>query len=96
MIICEVEQTNGVFVFTAPCKIEKGIYVMCNTMYGEAPGRVKRCIEVKDTKDELFRAYLDATGAYEPLKEITGIFIPLKWLTPSAKESKVYEDQVRR
>lgn len=89
MIICEVEQGGKNYVFKAPCKIQKDIYVMCDTCKGERPGRVVCSFEVSEDS-ELFKSYLRAMGAYAPLKDVTGIFVPLKWLSPSAKESGVY------
>lgn len=88
MIICEVNQDNKIYTFKAPCLIERGIYVMCDTIYGEKPGMVVDSFEVTDTESKVFEKYLEARGAYLPLKDVTGIFIPLRWLSANAKASE--------
>lgn len=80
MIICEVLQSSTRYVFTSKCRLKKGTNVLCDTKYGDQPGIVAECFEVKDTDSALFRRYLALMGATEPLKEILGVFVPFTWM----------------
>lgn len=80
MIICEVQQSGSKFVFTSAYKIKVGTYVLCNTVYGDSPGKVTDCFEVEDTDSVLFKKYLHFMGAYKPLKEVIGVFVPFERL----------------
>lgn len=84
MIICEIKHSNYEydkhFVFQSPVKIAEGMWVMCDTSKGECPGLVCECFEVDETTP-LFKRYLKLMGATEPLKEVTGVFVPLSLLT---------------
>lgn len=93
MIICEVMQSGKAFVFTSKCKIKPGTNVMVNTVFGDSYGVVTRCFAITKAEEEseLFERYLSARGAYLPLKEIIGVFVPMKWVEAKRRE---HEDKV--
>lgn len=95
MIICEVFQDSKLYVFKSKCQISKGTHVMVDTMFGSSYGVVAECFTVskEEAESDLFKRYLNARGAYEPLKEIIGVFIPMTWV--EAKARSKYEDKVR-
>ena len=62
---------------------------MCNTRYGEAPGVVAECFEVKDTGSALYRRYLELMGAKEPLREVVGVYVPFEWVETRMKEKGI-------
>lgn len=88
MIICEVKHSNDKyakdFVFKSEYSIPQGMWVMCDTAKGDQPGIVSECFEV-DEASPLYKRYLKLMGAYEPLKEVIGVFIPLSILKRIAK-----------
>ncbi len=88
MIVVEVLQGGKRYVFTAKCKIGKGVHVLCDTRYGESPGVVKECFEVKDTDSALYKRYLELMGAKEPLKEVIGVYVPFKWMMARLKDDR--------
>lgn len=89
MIVVEVLQGGKRYVFTAKCKIGKGVHVLCDTRYGESPGVVKECFEVKDTDSALYKRYLELMGAKEPLKEVIGVYVPFEWVETRMKEKGI-------
>ena len=90
MIICEVFQSGKLYVFKSKCQISKGTHVMVDTKYGDTYGVVGECFTVSkdEAESDLFKRYLNARGAYEPLKEIIGVFIPMTWVAAKAKSMK--------
>jgi hypothetical protein len=88
MIICEVKQGYGKYVFASKCKIKPDTWVMCDTRYGNRPGLVTECFEVEDTNSKLYKRYLDLLGATEPLKEVIGVYIPLEYVTEMIRKRK--------
>ena len=90
MIICEVFQRGKLYVFKSKCQISKGTSVMVDTVFGDTYGVVGECFTVskEEAESDLFKRYLNARGAYEPLKEIIGVFIPMTWVEAKAKSMK--------
>lgn len=88
MIICEVMQSGKAYVFQTKCKIRPGTNVMVNTVFGDSYGVVAKCFTITKAEEEseLFQRYLSARGAYLPLKEIIGVFVPMRWVETKIKE----------
>lgn len=91
MTVVEVLQGGHRYVFSARCKIGKGVHVLCDTRIGEAPGIVAECFEVDDLDSDLFRRYLELMGAKEPLKEVIGVYVPFEWVETRMKEKEIIE-----
>ena len=88
MIIVEVQQGSRKYAFTSNYKFKEGLWVMCDTVYGDSPGKVTDCFEVNDTDSELFKKYLKLMGAYEPLKEVVGLFVPMELIEQKFRKVK--------
>lgn len=91
MIVVEVLQGGNRFVFSAKCKLGKGVLVLCDTRIGETPGVVAECFEVEDIHSPLYKRYLELMGAKEPLREVVGIYVPFEWVDARMKEKEIIE-----
>lgn len=88
MIICEVRQGSGRYVFASKYIIKEGTWVLCATRYGKNPGQVVASFKVDDTEEPVYKRYLECMGATEPLKEVIGIFVSMETLDEIRKRNR--------
>lgn len=87
MIICEVRQGGATYVFKSKYLIKKGTWVLCDTSRGTQPGVVIDSFTANGNT-KLFNKYLDAMGAYKPLKEVIGMFVSVETLDEIRKRNR--------
>ena len=69
------------FLFEAPrgCCLRKGEFVLVDTQYGEALGRVVAVSNYVLVGNTEYEFAVNSMGAKEPLKKVIGVFKPYKY-----------------